>query len=147
MPVVECGISSIKLGIFTRLSRKFRRAYDSEHVIPLAFCVMHTIFGDPIQQPTFRAFSESNSELIEREIRNAFAEEEVAGAIVLAYAAQIIAVGWETCDPFNPTASQLVERATENGMEIPNIVQMWGAKAITTFFQRAQEFMVAALTA
>ena len=108
---------------------------------------MHTIFGDPIQQPTFRAFSESNSELIEREIRNAFAEEEVAGAIVLAYAAQIIAVGWETCDPFNPTASQLVERATENGMEIPNIVQMWGAKAITTFFQRAQEFMVAALTA
>ena len=146
LPVIECGISSIKLGIFTRLFRKFRRTYDSERAIPLAFCVTYTIFCEPIQQPTFRAFSESNSELIEREIREVFAESELAEAILPSYAARIIALGWETCNPFNPIANQFVERATDNDLEIPNIVRIWGAKAITTFFQRAQEFMVATLT-
>lgn len=146
IPVIECGISSIKLGVFTRVSRKFRQTYDAECAIPLAFCVMHTIFCEPICQPTFHAFSENNSDLIEREIRDAFAQEELSNAILLAYAARMIALGWETRDPLNTVASQFAERAIDNDMEIPNIVQMWGAKAITTFFQRAQEFMVAELT-
>ena len=146
MPIIECGMSSIKLGIFTQLSRKFRRAHDAQRAILLAYCVTQRIFCEPIQQPTFRAFSENNSDLIEHEIRDAFAQEELSDAILLAYAARTIALGWETRDPLNPITTQFIERATDNDLEIPNIVQMWGAKAITTFFQRAQEFMVNTLT-
>jgi hypothetical protein len=146
IPLIECGVSSIKLGVFTRLSRKFRQAYDLERAIPLAFCVTQTILCEPIQQPTFQAFAESTSDLIEREIRDVFTEPELADAVLLAYAARMIALGWERCDPFNPVATQFTERATDNNVEIPNIVQMWGAKAITTFFQSAQEFMAAEIS-
>jgi hypothetical protein len=58
----------------------------------------------------------------------------------------MIELGWETRDPLNPIASQLLERATDIGVEIPNIVQMWEEKALITFFDRAQEFILAALT-
>ena len=107
---------------------------------------MHTIFCEPILKPAFHTFSENNSDLIEREICDAFAEKELSDAILLAYAARMIALGWETRDPLNAVAGQFVERATDNDMEIPNIVQMWGSKVVTTFFQHAQEFMVAALS-
>jgi len=84
VPLIECGVSSIKLGVFTRLYRKFRQAYNPEHAVRVAFCVTYTIFGDPIRQLTFGAFAESNSDLIEREIRDVFAESELADAVLLA---------------------------------------------------------------
>ncbi|MBI3805690.1 MAG: hypothetical protein HY282_18215 [Nitrospirae bacterium] len=147
MPVIECGVSSIKLGIFTRLSRKFVRTHDPERAISLAFCVTSSILCEPIQQATFHAFADSNSDLIEREIRDVFADKQLSEPILLAYAARIILLGWETRNPLNPIATQLTERATDNNMEIPNIVRLWGAQAIVTFFQRAQQFMVDTLSA
>jgi hypothetical protein len=145
IPLIECGVSSIKLGVFTILSRKFRQAYDAERAIPVAFCVTYTIFCEPVRQAGFHAFGESNFDLIGRGIRDVFADEELSDAVLLAYAARMIALGWETHNPLNPMATQLLEMATDSNKEIPNIVQMWGAKAITTFFQHAQEFMAAAL--
>jgi hypothetical protein len=147
IPVIECGVSSIKLGVFTRLSRKFRRTHDPERAISLAFCVTSSLLCEPIQQATFHAFADSNSDLIEREIRDVFADEELSEPVLLAYAARTIALGWETRDPFNPIATQLTERATDNDLEIPNIVRLWGAQAIVTFFQRAQQFMIDTLSA
>jgi len=96
--------------------------------------VTYTIFCEPIEQPTFRAFRDSNSDLIERGICDVFAQEELCDAVLLAYAARMIALGWETRNPFNPIASEFLERATDNNREIPNIVQTWGEKAIINFF-------------
>jgi hypothetical protein len=147
MLVIDSGLSSIKLGVFTRLSRRFRQTYDPQRTVSLAFCVTYSLFCEPIRQPTFAAFAKSNSDLIEREIRNAFRDDELSELILLAYAASMIALGWETRDPVNPVANRLTEMATDHNMEIPNIVQVWGAQAILTFFQRAQEFMISTLSA
>jgi hypothetical protein len=147
MPVIDSGVSNIKLGLFTRLSRKFQKSYDAERAVSLAYCVTYSIFCEPIKQSTFEAFARTNSDVIEHEIGNAFGEEELAEPISLAYAARMIALGWETRNPFNPTANQLTERATDNDMAIPNIVQMWGAEAIVKFFRYSQEFMVNTLDA
>jgi hypothetical protein len=76
----------------------------------------------------------------------ALIERNLSDPILLRYAARMIELGWETRDPLNPIASQLLERATDIGVEIPNIVQMWEEKALITFFDRAQEFILAALT-
>jgi hypothetical protein len=146
IPLIECGVSSIKLAIFTELCRKFREKYDAGRSVPLAFCVTHTIFCDPVREPSFRAFGESNFDLIGREIREVFADEELSDAVLLGYAARMIALGWETHNPLSPIATQLLEMATASNKEIPNLVQMWEEKAIITFFQRAQEFMRKTLT-
>src|SRR4029077_20085222 len=74
IPLIECGVASVKLGIFTRLSRKFHGAHDPEYAVPLAFCAAYTILGEAFEQPMFQAFAESNSDLIEREIREVFVE-------------------------------------------------------------------------
>jgi hypothetical protein len=49
--------------------------------------------------------------------------------------------GWRTTDPFNAFANQLMEKASDRGAMIPNIVQMWGSEAISRFFMTAQDFM------
>ena len=89
-----------------------------------------------------KAFAEKNTALIDQEASMVFADKELSEPILLAYAALMIALGWETGSPLNPTATALVETASANGAEIPNIVRMWGMEAIGLFFRKAQEFMV-----
>ena len=142
MPLIENGISSIKLGVFTKLSKKFHAAYEPQYAVLLSFCVTKNIFCEPIVQPTFQSFAENNLHQINQEIYNTFTDKELSELILLAYAARMIALGWETRNPFNDTANKLTDIATTHDMEIPNIVRMWGSKAIIKFFNHAQEFML-----
>jgi hypothetical protein len=146
MPVLDCGVASIKLGLFLQLSRRYHHNYDGGRAVSLAYCVTYGIFFDPIEQPTLARFARDNADPIDREVHDVFADEQLSEPVLLAYAALLIALGWRTRDPFNPVASKLTERAADNYVEIPNIVKMWGAEAIATFFQNAQEFMANSLT-
>ena len=142
MPVIEAGVAAIRLGIFTLLCRKFERSGEPEWAGALAFCVTTRLFSASIEQRDMKAFAEENEALIEREASLAFADKELSEPLLMAYAALMIALGWETGSPLNPTATALVETASANGAEIPNIVRMWGIEAIGLFFRKAQEFMV-----
>ena len=146
IPIIENGLSSIKLGIFTRLIRKLQNTNDQHRAISLAYCVTLKVFCEPIKQPSFDAFARNNGGIIDSEFRSTFADGEFTEPISLAYAAKMIALGWETRNPFNPIANQLTEIATANNMEIPNIVQAWGAEAIVKFFQYSQKFLLSTLT-
>jgi hypothetical protein len=140
MPVIDSGIASIKIGIFTKLSRSYRCTVDSEQAVPLAYCVVRGIFFDPINQSTLEEFSRCNTQLIESCLHKAMTDPELREAISLVYAVHIIQLGWQTRNPFNDDANKLVERATDNDMLIPDIVQMWGPDAIVNFFQYATDF-------
>jgi len=140
VPVIDSGIASIKLGIFTKLSRSYRRTVGSEQAVPLAYRVVRGIFLDPINQSTLEEFARCNTQLVESEIHKALADPELREAISLVYAVRIIQLGWQTRNPFNDDANKLTERATDNDMLIPDIVQMWGPDAIVNFFQYATDF-------
>ncbi len=146
IPAIDCGVASIKLGLFVQLSRRYQGNYDEGHAVSLAYCVTYLIFFDSIEQPTLATFARDNADVIDREIGAVFADERLSEPVLLAYAALLIALGWRTRDPFNPVASKLTERATDNYVEIPNIVKKWGAEAIVTFFRNAQEFMANSLS-
>ena len=113
----------------------------------LAYCVTNIILHDPIVQPIFLSFSKNQARIIEREISDLFKDEELVEPIILAYAARMILLGWETGNPFNPVANEMTKRATDNGMLIPNIIQMWGAEAMVTFVQYSQKFLISSLNA
>jgi len=128
MPVIDAGVAAIKLGVFTLLRRKFESQSEPARAVPLAFCVTHSLFSSPIEQADMKAFSQTNEALIEQATRNVFGDNELSEPVLLAYAALMIALGWKTGNPLNPTATSFVERASENDAEIPNIVRAWGGR-------------------
>jgi hypothetical protein len=141
VPVIESGVSNIKLAIFSRLCNIYKKGLGAEQATPLAFCVVRRMFFDPLKQPAVEKFARDNAGLIDEEISKALSNEDLKEAIALAYAVRIMVLGWETVQPFNDEANRLVQRATDHGIEIPNIVQMWGPSAIVTFFRTAEEFL------
>ncbi len=147
VPIIEGGLSNIKLGVFTRLRKACKEGFGPDRATPLAYCVVRHIFYDPINQPTLEKFARDNADLIDEEIRKALFNDDLREAIALAYAARIMELGWQTGNPFNDETNRLVERASDHGIEIPNIVQMWGPSAIVTFFSSTQDFLARSLEA
>ena len=141
VPIIDSGVANIKLGIFTLLSRKYRRTFGSDRAVPLAYCVVRGIFFDPLNQSTLEEFETHNAQLVDAELHKALSDPDITEAISLVYAVRMIQLGWQTRNPFNADANKLTERATEQDMLVPNIVQMWGPDAIVTFFQYATDFM------
>ena len=141
IPTIECGITNIKLGVFTKLSRNYRKTVGLDQAVPLAFCVTRGIFFDSISQPTMEEYAQRNAKVVEEKIKAAFSDKELAQAIPLVYAVRIMVLGWQTHNPFNDNANRIVERATEYGIEIPNITQAWGSNAIVKFFQYSTNFV------
>jgi len=145
VPFIESGLANIKLGIFAALSESYKHSFGPALNVPLAYCVLRHIFCDPISQSTLEEFARHNSQLIESELRKVMSNPELKNVISLAYAALIIELGWQTHNPANNDANKtilLLDRATDNDLLIPNIVEMWGSKAILNFFQCATDFAV-----
>ena len=147
IPTIESGIANIKLGVFTKLSRNYRKTAGPDQAVPLAFCVIRGIFFDPISQPTLEEYAQRNAKVVEEKIKAAFSDKELAQAIPLVYAVRIMVLGWQTHNPFNDNANQIVARATEHGIEIPNITQEWGSNAIVKFFQYSTSFVNSSMQA
>jgi len=143
VPLIDSGIANIKLGIFAALSKAYRHSFGPAQNVPLAYCVLQNIFFDAISQSTLEEFARQNSQLIESELHKALSDPELKTVISLAYAALIIELGWQTHNPANDDANKailLLERAADNDLLIPNIVEMWGPNAILNFFQCATDF-------
>ncbi len=140
IPTIESGIANIKLGVFTKLSRGYRKTVELDQSVPLAFCVTRGIFFDPISQSTLEEFARRNAKLVEEKIKMALSDKDLTQPISLVYAVRIMVLGWQTHNPFNDDANRITERASEHYIEIPNIAQMWGSKAIVTFFEYATDF-------
>ena len=141
MPVIECGVAAIRVGLFVTLKRRFQRKYGQQRAVPMAYCVTYNALGGEVDQPTLSAFARENKDVIENETASVLSDEQLADNVLLAYAALMMLYGWRTGDPFNAFANQLIKRASDSSAMIPNIVQMWGSEAITRFFATAQDFM------
>jgi predicted oxidoreductase len=81
--------------------------------------------------------------LSNREIEATVTDESLDNAIALAYAAEIIICAWRTGTPGASlrSSSSVVDRAVDYGIEIPNIVDLWGTSAINAFFLSSVDFM------
>ncbi len=143
IPIIECGIANIKLGIFTRLCKAYQRGPDPERATPLAYCVVRHIFSDPLNQATLEHFARDNANLIAGESQKALLSEDLRQAVALAYAVRIIEVSWHSGNPDD--INRIVEKASDKCLDIPNIVQEWGSNAFATFFTVTQDFLADSL--
>jgi hypothetical protein len=144
MPALEAGIANIKLGVFSVVcSRVSPNWKDPKSAIALAHAVKCAIFGEAADPIRLASFIDNPQAAFDREIEATVTDESLHNAIALAYAAEIIVCAWRTgsAGASLRSSSNVVDRATKYGIEIPNIVEIWGVSAINTFFLSSIDFM------
>lgn len=144
MPVIEAGLANIKLGVFSVVCRRLCTKWkDPKRGIAIAYCVKCAIFGeisDPIRLESLIA---NPRKILDSEIEATVTDESLRSAVALAYAAEIISCAWRTgtVGASLRSTSDVVDRAARYGVEIPNMVELWGASAINTFFMSSVDFL------
>ena len=144
MPVIEAGIANIKLGVFSVVCRRVSTKWeDPKCGIALAHAVKCAIFGEASDPIRLASVIDNPQEAFDREIEATVADESLHNAIALAYAAEIIRCAWQagTGGASLQSSSTIVDRAVSYGIEIPNIMELWGASAINTFFLSSVDFL------
>lgn len=145
IPVIEAGIANIKLGVFSVVCRRIavRKQYDAKSGIVLAHAVKCAVFGESAEPVSLGAVVENSEQALDSEIDATLADQSLSSAIGLAYAVEIIARAWRAGSPGDAilASSGIVDRASDYGVEIPNITELWGASAINTFFVTSVNFL------
>jgi hypothetical protein len=144
MPVIEAGIANIKLGVFSAVCRRLNGNWeDARCGIALAYSVKCAIFGEPSAPVRLQSILANSQDILDREIETTVADESLRTAIALAYAGEIISCAWRTGNVSASlrSSSTVVERGVRYGIEVPNIVELWGASAINRFFLSSIDFM------
>lgn len=145
IPVIEAGTANIKLGVFSVVSRRIaaRKKYDAKCGIALAYAVKCAVFGESADPIHLGAVLENSGQVLDSEIQATLADQSLCAAIALAYAVEIIARAWRAGAPWDSVLAsfEVVDRASNYGLEIPNIVELWGPSAINTFFLSSVDFL------
>jgi hypothetical protein len=144
MPAIEAGIANIKLGVFSVVCRRISANWkDPKCGIALAHAVKCAIFGELSDPIRLESVIKNPQDVLAFEIQATVADDSLGSAIALAYAAEIIICAWRTGTAAASlrSSSSVVERASDYGIEIPNIVELWGTSAINTFFLSSVDFM------
>jgi hypothetical protein len=144
IPALEAGIANIKLGVFSVVCRRVSANWkDPKCGVALAHAVKCAIFGEPSDPIRLESVINNPQDVLAFEIKATVADDSLGSAIALEYAAEIIICAWRTATAGASlrASSNVVERAVGYGIEIPNIVEMWGMSAIKTFFLSSIDFM------
>lgn len=128
IPAIEDGVRLTKAGIYAKLAKRYASNSTADHAAKLAFCVTSGLFLFPLDHEKYRKFADEHRELIEEECDHISYDPELAEAASYVYAILIMLTTWQTRDL--QIAMDLTERATQLGFAIPNIVQLWGSRAI-----------------
>jgi hypothetical protein len=144
MPVIEAGTANIKLGVFSVVCRRISADWkDPKCGIALAHAVKCALFGEPCDPIRLQSVIDDPQEVLDREIEATVADESLRTAIALAYAAEIISCAWRAGNASASlrSSSTVIERGLRYGIEVPNIVELWGPSAINTLFLSSIDFM------
>lgn len=144
IPLIEAGIANIKLGVFSVVSRRLATNWeDPKKAIALTHAIKCELFGESPDPLRLGDIVPNADCVLSSEIDVTLGDESIREAIALAYAAEIIAHAWRTGSARASllSSSAIVERATNHGIEIQNIVELWGSSAINTFFVSSVDFL------
>jgi hypothetical protein len=144
MPALADAAHNITLGIYWRLSKvyeKNKRRVDSHD---LAYAVVYELTQNKEGKQTLGDFCTKHRDLIRREAIKAVEDPAIHHALSLEYAGRLMAMAWKSGDPlsseYTTRANTVTEAASGLGIEIANIVSLWGPKAIVNLQDFARKF-------
>ena len=94
----------------------------------------HRLFGENLREITRLL------ELINEEVQRAVCDEKIRGVLSIAYAARLMELGYLTHNPMSADAADIVEQASSLGIEIINIVSLWGQSTIINLRTVGRDF-------
>jgi hypothetical protein len=78
------GIDMVKIGVYGRLSQRFKAKYGEEQVGLLATAVTNELFSELPSNPSAEKFLKSNKDIVERELSNLRSDDEICNAVTQA---------------------------------------------------------------
>ena len=144
MPVLADAAHNITLGLYWRLSKDYEKKKKKVDPHDLAYAVVYELTQNTGGKQTLGDFSTKHRDLIRREAIKAVEDPEIRHALSLEYAGRLMAMAWNSGSPlsaeYTVKAKIVTEAASEFGIEIANIVSLWGPKAIVNLQAFAKKF-------
>ena len=84
------GIEMVKMGIYGRLSERYRTRYEEEQSVLLAGAVVNELFSNTPSSPHAQQFLAANKETIQQELGNLRDDDEIRHAITQALRVKLI---------------------------------------------------------
>jgi hypothetical protein len=145
VPVLAQASQDIELGIYWRLSKKYEVENHGVDPYTLARAVVYDLLLNENGTRSLGDFPERHADLIARELRGAVMDDAIRNALSFEYAGHLMVLGYRDGGPFSDRAEVVTERATDLGVEITNIVSLWGPRAIVNLRSFAKTFRDASL--
>ena len=144
MPTLANAAHDITLGIYWRLSKEYEKKKQKVDRHDFAYAVVYELTQNAGGKKTLGDFCTKHRDLIRREAIKAVKDPEIRHALSLEYAGRLMAMAWSSgnsvSDEYTAKASVVTEAASELGIEITNIVSLWGPKAIVNLQAFAKTF-------
>jgi len=138
--LLETGYTNLKLGIFTRLVKKYRPLYGEQQANLLAVAVIHEAL---IVEPANTAgenYRANNRALIFDEAMRLNSDREIAEAFSYLYAARSFHLVRATGSVVSDQSVALVNRATELSLYIPSTYDLCGSDDFGTCIHAISEY-------
>ena len=128
--VIAQAIQDMQLGIYCRLAKRYEAKNLCEDAESLAYCVVYDLFLNREGERLLRDFGARHPDLIAEQVREAALDTKISNLLSIAYAARLMELGYVTHSPMSPEAECILEKACALGIEITNIVSLWGKRTI-----------------
>ena len=144
IPVLSQVTQNIRLGIYLKLSKEYNKSYIDVDPFKLAHAVVYNLTQDEEGLNSIKEFSQKNMEVTNKEVCNAARDNKINTALSYEYAGRLMAISYLSGGPFSEIyikkSNIMIEKATELGIEITNIVSLWGNRAIVNLLDYSKKF-------
>lgn len=142
--LLEASIAQLRLGIFSRLSKKYFDDYGKQNGEFLSAAILNKILLEEPGNDEGKQYRENNNVLIEEELRKIPDDTIIADALSYLYAAQTLYLVYLTKEPFSKRAQELGEQATRLSVYIPDTYDICGSdnvqKCVLEIMKYASKF-------
>jgi len=147
IPVLAQASHDISLGIYWRLSKRYENEITDVDPHTLAYAVVYDLTQNDNGSRDLGDFPAQNRDLIAQRAGEAARDEAIRQALSLEYAGRVMAQSWKSSNSSGAIAAEWVQkvnrsvdRASTLGIEIANIMSIWGPQAIVNLAAFAKEF-------
>lgn len=124
---LQVSIDQLRLGLFVRLLAKYRSLIGEQQGRFLAAAIINTAIVEDPANPEATEYKAKNMALIQEEAEKLNLNDEFAEALSYLYAAESIVLTYRAKDRASERAKQIVHRASELSLHIPNTYDICGS--------------------
>jgi hypothetical protein len=144
IPTLAQVTHNIQLGIYWKLSKLYENKNMGVDPHKLAYAVVYNLTQDDNGLNSLNEFPKQYKDIIVKEVHIAAQDENIHNALAFEYAGRLMAISYLSEKPFsddyNKRSNIIIDNATELGIEITNIVSLWGSSAIKNLNEFSKNF-------